>query len=124
MIERLRFQVSPSAGHIAWKNRGTSSRYDQLMKKSTQGRAIALQLHYLAGCRPFLSLGDNKLNAVAFVERLEPLAGDSGMMHENVTVSRFTGDESVAFSLIEPLDHTLFLFHSSRTSFVRGALAS
>lgn len=69
-----------------------------------------VHLRDLIGLGPFLSLHDLKLNCVAFLERLEPIALDRRIMHKNVSPAVLS-DKSVAFAIIEPFNFALKSCH-------------
>ena len=65
----------------------------------------------------FVSLGDFKLNHLAIVQGLEPVALNRRVMHKNVS-SPLSFDETITFRVVEPLDptgwHSEFLLASAR----------
>src|SRR5829696_5358776 len=58
-------------------------------------------------------------DSCALRERLEALAGDAAVMHEQVLSAFIGSDEAVALAVVEPLDgsvcHKKHLLHRSRT---------
>jgi hypothetical protein len=62
-----------------------------------------LSLAYVGGGGAFLALLDGKFDAIAFLQCTEPWLLDGGMMHKHI-FSIFTGYESVALLIVEPLD--------------------
>ena len=61
------------------------------------------------GLRTFLSLYDLELDAITFLERLEPRPLDGAVMDEDVRAT-LAGDEAVSLRVVEPFDRTLSHF--------------
>ena len=64
------------------------------------------------GLRPLVAGDDVKTDRLAFVQRLEAVALDRGVMHEDI-LPRFLDDETKTFLIVEPFDfaagHTILL---------------
>jgi hypothetical protein len=56
--------------------------------------------------RPFRTLNNLKLNLISFLKRAIAIAGDGGIMNENVWAI-IAPDEAIPFGIIEPLDSSL-----------------
>jgi len=56
--------------------------------------------------RPFRTLNNLKLHLISFLKRAVPIAGDGGIMNENVWAI-IAPDEAIPFGIIEPLDSSL-----------------
>ena len=54
------------------------------------------------------SVCDGKLYGLALLQTAKSVRLDCGEMNENVAPSVCTGDKTVAFAVVEPLDYSLF----------------
>ena len=68
-------------------------------------------LPYIGGLRSSRTPNDFKLHLVAFLQALVSIDSDGADMHEDIGAT-FTGDESISFCEIKPLDRTLQSFHA------------
>ena len=84
-----------------------------------------LQWDNVGGLQPLRALLDAEFDPLAFVECLETLALDAGVVDKDVTFVTLARDESVALGVAEPLDCTLFsLAHRSQLYHVRTRASS
>jgi len=84
---------------------------------------VDLQLYYILSLQSFWAFGHFKLNAVAFVERLESIALNGAVMYKYV-IPGITADKTIAFIVIKPLYSSLFfhLFSSFNVPLLRAFL--
>lgn len=62
-----------------------------------------LQLHHVAGLRPFGALFDREFNPVALFQVAEALRLDSRVMHKDIGAI-VAGDKAVTFGTVKPLN--------------------
>src|SRR5919204_1026019 len=63
------------------------------------------KLRHRLGLRPFRSLNDFELDAVALIQRAKTASVDRGVMHEYIRPI-ILGNETVALLIVEPFDGT------------------
>jgi len=79
---------------------------------ATSSRERNLKLHHVLSLESFGTLGNLKLDLVAFVQRLKSTGLNSGMVYENI-IPGSALDKTIALLVVKPFYCSLFFHFSS-----------
>ncbi len=83
----------------------------------SENQSTSLDNAHVTGSGSLLTLSNLKFDLIAFIEGFESLCVDCSVVYKNITIPRFTRDESETFAIVEPFYGTFFFSHLKNSFF-------